>query len=320
MSKFNQSEYQALAFAVAERASAVGNGPAIIVDTDTMNACVFQISDGGICTISATYAETASEDFFLAATHGDAAAADALFHGCEAMQKRLKKYLRRGKSEDEAIADIAGCPATSCAQLTELYDSSYGRSLKNLVEIIRSQGGENLPLIPVGRLSAFYPAEHTIREILSFAPFSPVVDGLITEPAVAVATAELIRRGKALMEELENAKKRICHNIMLQLKQIGPNGLTDWLHILARKGSDLSELAKAEYCPPVLLNAEDPIVLFADSTPYTIRLPKSIFSRRVPFVSAQFALGLAGETPKLMIKNSEGVVAVDIDPKMYTEE
>lgn len=315
----DQLAYRALAMAAVQAMPALGQGPAILVDTDNMHACIFRMGEDGMCQILAQHHETIAEDFFTAAARSTACQEDGLYSLCCRQSKQLKRYLRRGKTEDVPLSDLPPYSGIGCKQLTDLYDSQFAPPLKRTVETIRQQADDSLPVVAVGRLAAFYPAEHTLREMLSLMPFAPVVAGLVTDQALAISSQVLISRGTALISQLEQAKRQLAHNIALQLKRADGAGLRNWLHLLAQKGSNLHNLQDPVYSDLVLIAADEPLVLFADSTPYTIRLPRSVFSRKAPVIAARFALGVAEDVPKLLVKTADGVTTVDIHTTMYKE-
>lgn len=328
--KYTNEDYCALAAAAAELVPAVAQA-GILIDTDSMSGACFQHAAGKY-QIEASREETVPGSFFAEAAAQCGLSPEALLQTCGDLRNPFQRYLRREKATDEPLP---GLPI-SCEQLDRLYESSYGPALLKLTEALRTQCGEDTPVILVGQTAALYPAEHTVRQLLSFMPFIPVVKGLVTAPTLTVPAAELIEKGKHLLAEQEQAKKRIQHTIMLQFKRLDGDKLTDHLHTLAEKGSDLEALLQPVYSEAVFVSAEDSLVLFADSTPYPLRLPRSVFplhteGRPRPdlaqstltlpntVTAARFALGLKNGIPILLVRTNNGISQVTLDKNIYTE-
>lgn len=321
---YTNADYSALAAAVAQL---VADAPAagLLVDTDNMCGAHFRHSAGQY-QITFTHSEAVTGSFFQAAATLCSVSAEALYAACGDLREPFRRYLRRDKATDEPLP---GMPV-SCSQLDAVYENTYGPALQKLVQTLRTNCGENVPVILLGQLAAFYPAEHTVRKLVSFMPFVPVVDGLITAPALAVPTAGLLEQGRQWLTQQEEAKKRLKHTLMLQFKRLEGDQLTDYLHILAEKGTDLERLAEPRFSEPVLVNQKDTLILFADSTPFPVRLPGRLFlsrheGRPSPAVHAKnatfqdfttvvrFALGLSEGKPMLLAHSENANISVPLD-------
>ena len=90
--------------------------------------------------------------------------------------------------------------------------------------------------------------------------------------------------------------------------------------MLAAKGTDFSSFDEPKYGNAVMVHGDDPLVLFADSTSYHIRVPRSVFAKGEVFTSVRIALGLDGDVPALFLKNGHGVTPVALDTKIYSED
>ena len=325
---YTNEDYRALAAAVAERVPAVADA-GILIDTDNLCGAHFRHSSGTY-TVTLSHGEAAPGAFFAdaAALCGPQFSPEALLRACDDMKRPFTRYLRRDKATDEPLP---GLPV-GCMQLDSLYTASYAPGLQKLVQTLRTDANKDAPVILVGQTAAFYPAEYAVRQLLSFSPLSPVIEGLVTDPTLTVPATALIEKGKLLLAEQERAKKRLPHTLMLQFKKLENGDLVNHLHILAEKGCDIDTLERSAFSETVKVCSEDPIILFADSTPYSLRLPEQVFPRGIEgrprpdlyrphllSAAAQFALGLSEGIPVLRVRSEYGAAQIALDKNIYSE-
>ncbi len=312
MSMEIHGDYKLLGTAVAGILNLSGCKMALI-NTDDMTAALLDVSEKCVCTVNDNFSGSSKPDFYKTAADSlNKQNADEIYNLCKDSKKSFRRYIQTsGASDEQLVEDV------SCESLVKIYDDGYKQSVEELINAVKTKSGENVNIVVVGRLSVFYPVEHTIKKALTPMPFLPL-DTLYVNDDLA-DTYELTEKGKAICEKIEREKKSICHNIMVQFKRLSGDELEDWLFVLAKKGDDFEVLTKPKYSEDVIVHALDPIVIFADSKRYTLNFPRALFENGNLTAKVQFALGIKDDIPKLVVKNHDKITMLDIDKKIYSE-
>lgn len=287
-----------------------------LINTDSMSAALLEVSNKGECTFKDGYDTATKEDFFEKAVQSissDINFAQRLYQLCKDNKKSFIRYIKAGRQSNEMLGDDI-----SCKSLDDIYVKGYNDSIEEIINAVKSITPDDAKIVVTGRLSAFYPTEHTIKSALTPMPFLPL-ERLIVCDELSVNTEELIAKGKAICEKLEKDKKSIGHNIMLQLKRLSGTELVDWLFILAKKGENFETLKNPKYSDSVIVHAQDPIVIFADSEQYNFKFPRALFAMGDVTAKVQIALGIENDVPKLILKSADKLSMLDIDSKIYEE-
>lgn len=313
MSMEKNTAYRLLGMAAADILK-LYNCKFALIDTDGMGAALIDVTDKGDCAAKVLYQGSEKPDFYQTVSdvfpkHGK----DEVFELCKNSKKSLVRYLKTEGSSDEQLND-----GICCSNLVQIFDRDYKGSIEQVINEVRENAPESTNIVLAGRLAAFYPAEHTVKKAITPMPFLPV-DNFYVSDLLCVDSQELIQKGKAVAEALEKDKKSVCHNVMLQLKRLSGDGPVDWLMLLAKKGDSFDSLKNSKYSDEVIVHALDPIVVFSDSTQYTLKLPRKIFTRGNVTAKVQFAIDIDNEVPKLAIKNGDKITMLDIDTKIYSE-
>ena len=326
MAEKTYTRWEALAVAVAERAEEIATDAVIALDTDTMCACLFRKSVEKDVSVLASK-ESSKEPFFERAAKlllNAPDMAEALKAACADMNKSFLNFIKSGKSEEynKALPSVPGCDGTlTCMQLTKLYEDEYEADIRRLVDEMKSQVQAEgvVPVVMVGSCARFYPMQHTIKAMLSLMPMLPVVPGFILKEELLYSSGQLVEEGMKLLKEREEARKCITHNIMMQTKRVVNGNVEPDLRMMASKGDAYSSFEQPRYGAAVLVHASDSVVLLSDTKPFEITLPRTVFAKGSPCTMAQFAIGLDGETPALLVKSETGVAKVGLDAKIYSE-
>lgn len=307
-----QTDYKTLGIAVAAELNLTAC-KLILINFDDMHATLINVTDKGDCVICDSFTGKKIPDFFqIVATELGINNADEAFLICKEARRSLLRYTKSGYESDESV----GC--TSCRALVELYEKNYESSAKELIRWTKFTAGNDINIALIGKMSAFFPAEYTIKKALYPMPFLPVDTFFAVD--VLTDTVALAKKGEEICLCIEKEKKILHHNVMIRYKRLAGTELLDWPVPLAKKGDSYETLKNPRFTDTVIAHALDSIVLLANEIPYTLKYPKSIFPSGNITAKVQFALGIENDVPKLIVKNENKFTMLDIDSKIYGEE
>ncbi len=319
MSENAFTRMQAIAAVLIKKSAISDNSKFIILDTDTCTASTVQNLTEGQFTISGEWSFSPETDFYTAASeifYGSGDKNADIFEICAGAATQLKRFLQDDLSEERNAllneeADI------TCKKLTELYKSAYEEPLKKaLGEAIKAEPSVNV--YPIGRLAAFYPALHSVKEMLCEMPFLPAVPFFVGDKEYFCDTAVFEAMGKEFLTEAEKKKRSVKGNILLILKKLTPNGLEDEYRLLSPAGASFTDFAVPNYTEPFFAHKDDTLTLLADVNNYSVRLPDNAFRKGTDCELVSLGLIYDGEKLMLSIKNNSGTVSAELDQNIYS--
>ncbi len=308
------TEYKLIGMAAADVLKNYGS-TMVLVDTNGMCTALIDVTKTGECVVKNTVQAAACPDFCQAAADGlGMTDADEVFALCSKEKNSFKRYLKTGGISDEPLKD-----EICCSSFLRIYENGYKQSIEQLAQAAQEMSSDDARVVLVGRLAAFYPAEHTVRAALSPMPFLPI-ERLCVNDSLCVANDTLVKNGQAVGERIESENKRIGHNITLRYKIREGTELVDGLLILAKKGDSFDAFRTPEYSESIIAFATDPIIIQADSTAHRLAFPRTLFSATTPLAKVQIAFGIENDVPKLLFRSDTAQASLDIDKKIYSEE
>lgn len=177
----------------------------------------------------------------------------------EEINRNMRRFYRTDGKKDGPACALLDSPL--CSQLDQDFssdarrlDALLERGLKRLAELGISE--EDIRILPIGELAAYYPAEFTLRRRLSPTPVLPDSRFVV----LGDPPGEIIRLGRELYQG--NAGRNIV------LVCIGLDGQTDEI-VLAEKDSKSPQ--QPAYCAPVF--AAEPLQLRVDGNDRSVDLP-----------------------------------------------
>ena len=296
--------------------------PILILNLDTASAGVCEpASDGLPKEIWNCHSDAPATPFFLAAAQqlfpdaeDSEAAANALYEKAPQWSRTLRTYLLNS-SEDFPLDPIVIGDRTltpSCAQLMGIFDTHYRPGIEAcLNQAHPHRTSDAMRILPIGALARFYPAEHLIRQQFysRIQLRLPVLPGLVSwndhdNPA------DVIAQGIQLHQQLTASAQVLANTWTLQVQhRIGDRLIPEFL-TLAEKGTPLSTLNNVTYSATLLAISREPLCVYADSTPYRVRIPATVFSDPGRPEKIQVRLGLVRETPALFIRCGSRTVQI----------
>ena len=307
-----QTDYKTLGISIAAELKLTDCQLALI-NFDELYAALLDVTDQGDCTVRDSFVGTEKPDFYqTAAAELGIGSAEEAFRLCKDAKRSLLRYVKSGYESDEAI----GC--TSCQALVNLYGQAFESGVEELVRWTKLTAGADVNVALIGKMSAFFPAEHTAKKMLTPMPFLPLNTFFVLD--ALTDTDSLMEKGTEIRLRIEKEKKSLHHNVMIRFKRVAGAELLDWPFPLAKKGDGFETLKNPRFTDTVIAHAQDPIVLLADGVPYTLKYPKSVFPAGNITAKVQFALGIENDEPKLIVKNGDKLTTLDLDPKIYGEE
>lgn len=309
------ADYRLLGIAVSDILK-INDCKLVLINFDDMSSALIELTDKGECSVEETYQSTLKPDFYqTAAKNFENIGADELFELCKSSKRGLTRYLKTNGSSDEELK--AG---VNCKNLVDFYDEEYKQGIEQIIAAVKTVAPQNVNVVLVGKLSAFYPAEHTVKKAFSPMPFSPL-DSIFTNDELSVEVKTLIEKGQLVLEKKEKEKKHIAKNIMLQFKRLDGTTLANQLFILAKEGTDFESLKAPDFSGDIVVHSQDKItIVVGGAEEYTLDFPKTLFSSDNVIAKVNIGLGIENDVPKLAIKSENRVTLVDIDTKIYSGE
>jgi len=179
------------------------------------------------------------------------------------MKQNMQRFYRTGGKKDGPACALPEAEPPLCSQLDQDFspdsrrlEALLKRGLSRLTGLGISE--EDIRILAIGELAAYYPAEFTLRRCLSPTPLLP--DSRFA--VLADPPGEIARLGQELY------RRNAGHDIVLICLQ--PDGQKDEI-ILAEKGGGIAQ--PPAYCAPLFAADGEPLLLRVDGKDRSLKLP-----------------------------------------------
>lgn len=296
--------------------------PLLILNLDAASTGICEPATGGLPKeIWSFQSDAPATPFFLAAAQqlfpdiaDSEAVANALYEKAPQWSRTLRTYLL-GSSEDFPLDPVPVGDRTlapTCAQLIGIFDAHYRTGIEACLNQAHPHRiSDAMRILPIGTLARFYPAEHLIRQQF----YSRIQLRLPILPALVNWNgnddpAEVISLGTQLYGQLTARAQVLSNTWALQVQHRMGDRLIPELLTLAEKGTPLDALNDVTYSAALLAISQEPLSVFADSTPYRVRIPATVFSDPGKPEKIQVGLGLLRDEPALFIRCGSRTVQI----------
>lgn len=319
MSENAFTRMQAIAAVLIKKEAIGDNSTFIILDTDTLTACSVQNFTEGQFNITGEWSSPPQKDFYtLAAEHffGTPDKAADIFELCADASSQLTQFLKQRLSEakNAVLDEDAGI---TCRSLLELYKEGYEDAIKKATaEAVKENPSVNVH--PIGRFAAFYPALHSIKEMLCTMPFSPAIPFYVENKEYFCDTVAFEAMGRAILTETDQKRRSVKDNIFFILKKLTADGISDEYRLMASSAAAFTAFSDPSYCEPFFAHRGSPLRLLSGGNSYNVEIPAEIFPANTDTGVISVALLYDGEKLMLSFKSSQGTVSTQLDEKIYS--
>ncbi len=319
MSETTFTRNQMLVASVIKKAGIVDNSTFIVLNTDSLTAFEVKTLPDGLFSITGEWKHSPERDFFSLAAElfaGDSEKAEHIFEISKASSSALERFLKR-KQSDEHNAVLSEADSITCKKLTDLYKESYESRLKNALGAA-IDSSPSVDVYPVGRLAAFYPALHSVKEMLSAMPFVPGIPFFKANKELFCDTATFEEDGRQLLEETEKKKRSVKNNVFLILKKLTDGRLENEFCLLASQGAAFTDFAAPAYCSNFLCHKNDTLSILAGNKNFSVSIPLELFPTNTDTAVISLAPVYDGEKLMLSFRSNSLTVSRELDTDIYS--
>ena len=212
------------------------------------------------------------------------------------------------------------CPDCGKEVTNAKFCSNCGATLKppveEAVEVVKENPSVNVH--PIGRFAAFYPALHSIKEMLCTMPFSPAIPFYVENKEYFCDTVAFEAMGRAILTETDQKRRSVKDNIFFILKKLTADGISDEYRLMASSAAAFTAFSDPSYCEPFFAHRGSPLRLLSGGNSYNVESPAEIFPANTDTGVISVALLYDGEKLMLSFKSSQGTVSTQLDEKIYS--
>ena len=319
MSENTFTRNQMLIASVIKKAGIGDNSTFIVLNTDTLTAFEVKTLADGLFSITGEWKHSPERDFFSLAAElfaGGSENAEHIFEISRDSASVLERFLKRKQSEEHnAVLDETN--SITCKKLTDLYKESYEGRLKSALKAA-TDSSPSVDVYPVGRLAAFYPALHSVKEMLSAMPFVPAIPFLKADKELFCDTEAFEAEGRQLLEETEKKNRSVKSNVFLILKKLTDGKLENEFCLLASQGASFTDFTAPTYGNNFLCHKDDSLSILAGNKNFSLAVPSELFPANTDTAVISLAPVYDGEKLMISFRSESITVKHEIDKDIYS--